>query len=100
MGKCARDYSEGAKTKQSFRDECDINKLMGRYAKQGGLPPVGQNFSFGDVSSVPDYQECLNKINSVADQFAALPLKVRKRFNYSALALLQFLDDPSKVDVS
>lgn len=88
------DCSKGDRTKQSFRDECDINKLMARYDKTGIFPVGKEGYRFGDFSSVGDYQSSLNLVNHARDQFDNLSLEIRKRFNYNPALLLEFVSDP------
>jgi len=91
MGSC-KVVCKGGKTKQSFKGECDINKLMARYAK-AGVMPTGNAGVFADVSDVPDYQRSLELVDSAQRSFNALSLQVRRRFDYNPLNLMKFLAD-------
>lgn len=63
-------------TKQSFKDEADVNIIVARYAKNGQPLPQAPG-QFLDVSDVPEYQEALNRVQSIQATFAALPAEVR-----------------------
>lgn len=87
-------------TKQSFKDECDINTLVSRWQKSG---QVGSSFNatpgdFRDVSNVPDYHTALNMVIEAQRMFDALPSNVRDRFQNDPGAFLSFMDDPRNVD--
>lgn len=89
------DFTEPTITKQSFKDECDINHILRRYQKNGQLPDlIKENPRFGDFSSPHDYQESMNIVAFANEQFAALPAKTRERFNNNPELFLEFVDNP------
>jgi len=88
------DCSKDDRTHQSFKDECDINRVMERHRKTGIIRQTTQRPMYGDFSNVGDYQEALN-IKLVADEmFAELPSKVRSRFENNPQLFLDFCEDP------
>lgn len=82
-------------TQQEFKDECDINVIMRRYARSGQLPQLNLQGVYGDFSEVPDYMEALNTVLHAQESFSDLPSELRERFNHNPGALLQFLGNPS-----
>lgn len=86
------------RTKQSFKDECDINRIMGRYAVTGTLDFVNQREArFEDVSEV-DFQSAMQLVAESREAFMSLPSTIRSRFNNDPGKLLGFLEDPSNLD--
>lgn len=85
--------AEERRTKQSFRDECDINLLMKRYASTGVLPPGVGVGSYGDFSGPQDLLEAQEVIRRAEAQFRALPAEVRARFRNDPERLLAFVQD-------
>ena len=87
---------------QSFKDECDINRIVSQYTKtgtwSGSLRPPTLQPHFGDFSNVLDYQESLNRIIEAQAAFDALPARVRERFQNDPVKLLAFLDDEGNLD--
>ena len=86
---------EPSQAKQSFRDECDINNIMARYAVTGLL---GDDLNdrqglFADVASSVDYHTAQNIVLQAREVFNELPLAVRKRFADPG-ELLAFIEDP------
>lgn len=80
---------------QSFMDECDINNIMKKYAQTGELPGlIKAQPQYGDFSDMETYQESLNKVILAQEQFAALPARVRERFQNDPAKFLQFATDP------
>ena len=72
------EYNDG-RTKQAFKDECDINRIMTR-AMAHGLPEAGEQV-YADVSSIsPDtYLEMKNQISEVVGALEHLS-SVDRRF--------------------
>jgi phage internal scaffolding protein len=87
---------------QHFRDECNINTIMGRYERTGILvDPLLQRQvkpEFGDFANLPDYQEAQNAIIEAHELFDNLPSSIRKRFDNSPARLLDFMADPDNLD--
>jgi len=84
-------------TKQSFTDECDINKIMGRYLRTGLIEHVNpRKPSYGDFSGVTDYHEALELIDQAQEQFDMLPSAVRNLVDNSPEKLLQALTDETE----
>lgn len=66
---------------QSYKDECDVNKIIERYAAMGELDAL-QVASDVDLTNAPkSYLEWANEKIRLENQFNALPLKIRQKFN-------------------
>lgn len=86
-------------TKQSFKDECDINNIVSKFAKTGVLEHVALSKpQFGDFLGVSDYQTALNQVLEAEDAFDALPAKVRARFHNQPVEFLEFCADEKNHD--
>ncbi|AXL15287.1 internal scaffolding protein [Microviridae sp.] len=71
---------EPSMTKQSFKDEADVNFVLGRYdpiALAARMRPAG---SYADVSGIGDYQDALQTMMDVEQQFQDLPPEARAEF--------------------
>jgi len=85
--------------KQSFKDECNINNIILKYDQTGLIDHVNNiKGSYGDFTSVQDYQLSLNQVIEAQDAFDHLPAKIRKRFANSPTELMAFLADPANTD--
>lgn len=98
--RCQVDCSVGGRTKQSFRDECNVNNILAKYRRQLGVDYLKQyagylTGSFGDVSGAVDYQTALEKCSEAGEAFDAMPSKLRSRFENDPARLLAFLSDVS-----
>ena len=88
-------FEKESRTKQSFKEECDINTIMARYRKNGILPEMIKNQpSYGDFSQSSDYLEAMQIVAFANEQFAALDAKTRNRFNNDPAEFLKFTEDP------
>lgn len=83
------------RTKDSFKDECDINKIMKKYLRYGQLPALVQREpQYGDFSEVPDYQEALEIVHRAEVAFSALPAAVRRECENDPAVFLERVQDP------
>lgn len=91
------DCGEGL-TKQSMRDECDINLIMKKYAKTGVLEHQRQYR--GDYSEFEaiDFHEAMNAITAANAMFMELPAKVRAQFGNDPGSFVDFVTDPENLE--
>jgi len=101
--KHAKLFTEESRTKQAFKDECDINKIVARYKKQTGID-LAQQFApftggeFGDFSDVVDYHTAMDRIIQAEANFEALPAILRKRFGNDPGHFVDFMTNPENAD--
>lgn len=103
MSRVQKRFEKPSLTKQSFRDECDVNVLMKRFRNVHGVDFLNRyqgylNGQFGDFSSVVDYRTALDQISEARGYFEALPAKVRSRFSNDPAEFLDFVQNPENRD--
>lgn len=77
-------------TKQSFKDECDINRIISRFQSTGELPNMANvPAQYLDVTSM-DFQEHQNFIAGANSMFHDLPAKIRDRFQNNPAEFFDF----------
>lgn len=93
--KAAKAFVLPARTKQAFKDDCDINLILKRYAATGVLPDTSKAAlaQYGDFGEIPSYQDALNRVMSASDMFSQLPASLRFKFQNDPGRLLAFLSD-------
>jgi len=80
-------------TKQSFKDECDINTIMGRYMRTGEMPMINVSYpQYLDVTGA-DFQAHMNVIAGAQSLFNELPSDVRTRFKNDPAQFLDFVSN-------
>lgn len=79
------------RTKQSFKDQCDINFIMGRYLKSGAVDHLAKHGGqYGDVSPL-SFHEAMNIVSTAEQMFNDLSSDVRKRFANDPARFLDFV---------
>lgn len=94
-------FFEGSvsRTKQSFRDECDINNIMAKYMATGLVDHVKKyQGRYEDLPNEIDYHENLNAVMRAEDAFSSLPSKIRTRFGNNPAAFLGFVLNPDNLE--
>ncbi len=91
------EYLDG-RTKQSFKDETDIVKIMARADRLGTISHL-QKFegTYSDFSDY-DFHEQTNKLTQGREIFDALPAELRKEFGQSPAAFFAYVNDPANKD--
>ncbi|WNK14176.1 MAG: internal scaffolding protein [Microvirus sp.] len=91
-------FTGEGRTKQSFKDECDINVLMSKYLKTGLMDHVNEALPrFEDVTSL-DFQEAQHLIAEAASMFEDIPSAIRNRFDNNPGKLLDWVHDPANAE--
>ena len=87
------DYSDG-RTKQAFKDETDINRIMHRAQAAGSLSHV-QKYApvYGNFADL-DLLEMQTQIDAAHKVFGDLPSEIRNEFRNSPAAFFQYVNDP------
>lgn len=81
-----------SRTKQAFKDECDMNFIIDQWQRTGQPPQDARDpGQFGDFSNVGDYQDALDAVNTAREGFSSLPAKIRARFKNDPHKLLAFV---------
>ncbi len=91
-------FPKQGRTKQSFKDECDINLIMEKYRKTGAISHVntyGQSYGF--ATSI-DFTEAMHLITTAQEMFDGLPSAIRTRFENNPSQFLDFVQDANNVD--
>lgn len=84
-----------SRTKQEFKDECNMNIIMDNWLKTGRVPVNARPPQYGDFTLVSDYKTAVDAVHEAEARFGELPSKVRERFGNDPQLLLDFMDDPA-----
>lgn len=80
-------------TKQSFREESDINQIIKRFEKTGMITVAQREGFFGDVSDIRDYKEAVDLVQRADALFMEMSAEIRARFDNDPEKMVLFLDD-------
>lgn len=88
-------FDEPSMAQQHFKDECDVNNILRKYESTGLVTHVANGTpSYGDFSSVLEFQQAQNILIEAQDAFEALPASLRKRFDNDPAVMLEFIENP------
>lgn len=83
-----------SRTKQAFKDECDINLIIKR--QQEGVPGTHFNAKepkFGDFSEGTDLKSAIDGVQQAREDFAKLPASVRAAAGNKPEQMLAMMED-------
>ncbi len=87
------DYSDG-RTKQSFKDETDVNQIIAKHTRMGTLSHLEQwGGQYGDWSDF-NFHDAQNQIANANSMFEQLPAAVKNQFANSPEKFLEYVNDP------
>jgi len=86
------------RTQQNFKEECDINTIMRKFAVTGQIAPPSRLPQYGDFTGVTDYKSALEAVMAASEAFYDLPAAVRSFFANDPAAFVDFCGDESNRD--
>jgi hypothetical protein len=93
-------YKHPGRTKQSFKDQCDINQILKKAQVAGGISHV-QKYDkavYGEFDQTFDLLTARERIAAADKIFMDLPAEVRNEFGNDSLAFVKFAGDPANND--
>lgn len=88
---------EKSRTKQSMKDETDINLIMERFTRTGHISHLNHATpTFGDFTGATDYQQAVNQVLDTQRQFEALPSAIRDHLSNDPAQLLDLVMNPER----
>lgn len=84
-----KEYGPG-RTKQSFKESCDINQILKKAQVKGGLSHVQKypEMVYGEFDGEVDLLTAHERIGRANEIFAELPSEVRREFDNDALSFV------------
>lgn len=90
-------YDDG-RTKQSFKDETDINMIMERAAQGGTISHLAKfEGMYADFSDF-DFHEHTRKLTEGREVFDSLPAEIRREFSQSPAQFFAYVNDPANIN--
>lgn len=89
---------EESLTQQNFKDECDINTILRRFAVTGEVPENVRVPQYQEFDEVFDFHSAMNVVRASTEAFAAMPANVRERFGNDPGKFVAFTMDEGNYD--
>ncbi len=87
-----------SRTKQAFKHDCDINRLLARAQKSGSLDHLTKyEGMYGDFEQF-DFLAAQLQIRKAGEIFEALPSELRREFQQSPRLFFEFVNNPLNKD--
>lgn len=81
------------RTKQSFKDECDVNVIIKRFLKTGILDFANKHEPrYGDTTGI-EYTQAMQTVAAAKSLFMEMPPHLRSRFENEPAKFLDFVQD-------
>lgn len=97
----ATQNKDASMTKQSFKDQTDLNRVLDRAGKGASLSHL-MNYQgeYGDFSEFSEqyYEDMLNKLSRANTIFYDLPAEIRSEFNNNPGAFFAYVNNPENKD--
>ena len=96
----SKDCSEGDRTHQEFKEECDINTIMQRFSDTGLLTHVARfQGKYGDFGSGQEFHDHMNVATSAQEMFMTLPAELRDLFDNDVGAFLTWTESATEEEM-
>lgn len=91
-------YDDG-RTKQSFKDSTDINKILYKAQKTGTISHLQKHGGvYGDFSDIDDLLTAQARLKRGQEIFDDLPSEIKKEFDQNPGKFFNFVNDPGNKD--
>ena len=81
-------------TKQSMKDECNVNLIMAKYQKTGLVSFVSKRQAeYMDAPAI-DFQQAMDIVKDAENMFLDMPSSMRKRFQNDPGEFYEFIHNP------
>jgi len=89
------EYERPGRTKQAFKDDTDINRIIDRFQKTGALSHLNKHEAiYGDFAEF-DFLAAQMQLARGKEIFDDLPSELRREFNQSPREFFEFVNDPA-----
>jgi len=91
-------FPKTGRTKQSFKDECDMNLIVAKHAKTGALTHLNKSRAEYGFASGEDFSTAMRTVTIAQEMFDGLPSSIRTRFANSPQNFLDFVQDADNLE--
>jgi len=99
MGKFKTIHTGETLTRESFRDECNINSIMGKAQRGINVPINKKSPLFQDVSDIGTFQSINLRMQEIQDEFMhKIPAEIRLRHGNDPGRFADWIQKPENKD--
>ncbi len=91
-------FAKKGRTKQSFKDQCDINKIIARHTATGAISHLNTSQAGYGYATSQDFSQAMRTVTDAQNSFNNLPDEIQIRFGGNPAELLDFAHDPANKD--
>lgn len=85
-------------TRQEFKEDCDINRILGQYRKTGMIAHRNTHQGqYGEFAKM-DFHEAMNFVVETQEMFETVPSDVRSKFGNDPGAFVDFVTNSDNLD--
>ncbi len=88
-------FPKKGKTKQSFKEECDINIIIAKYDRTGAIGHLNRKTANYGFATSEDFASAMRTVTDAQTMFNQLDPKIQTRFGGDPAAFLDFAQDPA-----
>lgn len=86
-----------SRTKQEFKEECDINTIIDRFGIGYEIPQGVRVPQYADFSDAMDFHDALNAVRQASESFMAMSAATRAEFGNDAARFVEFCSRPENL---
>ncbi len=98
VGRVLTAVGKRSRTKQQFKDECDINNILSKYQKSGAVTHVNKHAAEYGFATSEDFTSAMFLVTDAQAMFNELPSSLRTKFKNDPAEFLEFVQDPENAD--
>ncbi len=87
-------FGKKSRTKQSFKDACDINLIIANHTRTGQISHLNHNTANYGYATSQDFASAMRTVTDAQNSFNNLSEEIQDRFNNSPGQFLDFIQDP------
>ena len=91
-------FPEETMTKQSFREECDINNIMAKFQVTGMATHINEHQPQYGFATSHQFFESMQIVAKANTMFEELPSSIRAKFRNDPAQFLDFVQDPNNAE--
>ncbi len=83
-----------SRTRQEFKKDCDINRIVGQFQKTGVADHLNRfQGAYGEFQAM-DFHEAMNHVVRTQEMFETVPSEIRAKFGNDPAQFLDFVGNP------